>query len=205
MDAIQAILSRQSIREYDPQVKIDEATLLKMLTEASSAPSSWNLQPWRFVVIQNPELKAKLRPYVLFNTPQLDTASALILILNDLDRYALFPVMNKMELDAGFITEEHYKVRNQKAEQARATRSKESLDREGLLDCGLVAQNLMIIARAYGYDSCPMGGFDRDNFMKVLEIDTNRYKPVVLISIGKRAKDAKQTLRFPIHTITTIK
>ncbi|MGA0097013.1 MAG: nitroreductase family protein [Bacilli bacterium] len=205
MDTIQAILSRQSIREYDPQVKIDEATLLKMLTEASSAPSSWNLQPWRFVVIQNPELKAKLRPYVLFNTPQLDTASALILILNDLDRYALFPVMNKMELDAGFITEEHYKVRNQKAEQARATRSKESLDREGLLDCGLVAQNLMIVARAYGYDSCPMGGFDRDNFMKVLEIDTNRYKPVVLISIGKRAKDAKQTLRFPIHTITTIK
>ena len=205
MDAIQAILSRQSIREYDPQVKIDEATLLKMLTEASSAPSSWNLQPWRFVLIQNPALKAKLRPYVLFNTPQLDTASALVLILNDLDRYALFPVMNKMELDAGFITEEHYKVRNQKAEQARATRSKESLDREGLLDCGLVAQNLMIVARAYGYDSCPMGGFDRDNFMKVLEIDTNRYKPVVLISIGKRAKDAKQTLRFPIHTITTIK
>ena len=205
MDTIQAILTRQSIREYDPRVKIDEATLLKMLTEASSAPSSWNLQPWRFVVIQNPELKAKLRPYVLFNTPQLDTASALVLILNDLDRYALFPVMNKMELDAGFITEEHYKVRNQKAEQARATRSKESLDREGLLDCGLVAQNLMIIARAYGYDSCPMGGFDRDNFMKVLEIDTNRYKPVVLISIGKRAKDAKQTLRFPINTITTIK
>lgn len=205
MDAIQAILSRQSIREYDPQVKIDEATLLKMLTEASSAPSSWNLQPWRFVLIQNPALKAKLRPYVLFNTPQLDTASALVLILNDLDRYALFPVMNKMELDAGFITEEHYKVRNQKAEQARATRSKESLDREGLLDCGLVAQNLMIIARAYGYDSCPMGGFDRDNFMKVLELDTNRYKPVVLISIGKRAKDAKQTLRFPINTITTIK
>jgi nitroreductase len=176
-----------------------------MLTEASSAPSSWNLQPWRFVIIQNPEVKAKLRPYVLFNTPQLDTASALVLILNDLDRYALFPVMNKMELDAGFITEEHYKVRNQKAEQARATRSKESLDREGLLDCGLVAQNLMIIARAYGYDSCPMGGFDRDNFMKVLEIDTNRYKPVVLISIGKRLKDAKQTLRFPINTITTIK
>ena len=205
MDTIQAILTRQSIREYDPRVKIDEATLLKMLTEASSAPSSWNLQPWRFVVIQNPELKAKLRPYVLFNTPQLDTASALVLILNDLDRYALFPVMNKMELDAGFITEEHYKVRNQKAEQARATRSKESLDREGLLDCGLVAQNLMIIARAYGYDSCPMGGFDRDNFMKVLEIDSNRYKPVVLIAIGKRAKDAKQTLRFPITTITTIK
>lgn len=205
MDTIQAVLSRTSIREYDPNVKIDEATLLKILEEATSAPSSWNLQPWRFVLIHSPEMKAKLRPFMMFNTPQIDTSAALILVLNDLDRYAMFPIMNKMELDAGMITEDHYKVRNQKAEQARATRTKESLDREGLLDCGLVSQNIMIIAQAYGYDTCPMGGFDRDNFMKVLEIDSNRYKPVVLISIGKKARDAKPTLRFPIRTITTIK
>jgi len=205
MDTIKAILSRTSVREYDPSVKIDEATLLKILQEAASAPSSWNLQPWRFVLIHSPEIKAKLRPFMMFNTPQIDTAAALILILNDLDRYAMFPIMNKMELDAGMITEDHFKVRNQKAEQARATRTKESLDREGLLDCGIVAQNLMIVAQAYGYDTCPMGGFDRDNFMKVLEIDANRYKPVVLISIGKKAKDAKPTLRFPIRTIITIK
>ena len=205
MDTLKAVLSRTSIREYDPTVKIDEATLLKILEESTSAPSSWNLQPWRFVLIHSPEMKAKLRPFMMFNTLQIDTAAALILILNDLDRYAMFPMMNKMELDAGMITEEHYKVRNQKAEQARATRTKESLDREGLLDCGIVSQNLMIVARAYGYDTCPMGGFDRDNFMKVLEIDANRYKPVVLISIGKKAKDAKPTLRFPIRSITTIK
>ncbi len=205
MDTLKAVLSRTSIREYDPNVKIDEVTLLKILEESTSAPSSWNLQPWRFVLIHSAEMKAKLRPFMMFNTPQIDTGAALILILNDLDRYAMFPMMNKMELDAGMITEEHFKVRNQKAEQARATRTKESLDREGLLDCGMVSQNLMIVARAYGYDTCPMGGFDRDNFMKVLEMDANRYKPVVLISIGKKAKDAKRTLRFPIRSITTIK
>jgi nitroreductase len=63
----------------------------------------------------------------------------------------------------------------------------------------------MILARGYGFDTCPMGGFDRDQFMKLLEMDSNRYKPVVLISIGKRAKDAKKSFRFPIQTITTIK
>jgi nitroreductase len=205
MDTKTAMLSRQSIREYDPNVKIDQATLLKILEEASSAPSSWNLQPWRFVVIQSPEMKTKLRPFMMFNTPQIDTASALILILNDLDRYAMFPVMNQLELDAGFITKEHFQVRQQKAEQARITRTKESLDREGLLDCGMVSQNIMILARAYGYDTCPMGGFDRDQFMKILEMDANRYKPVVLISIGKKAKEPKKTLRFPIKEITFIK
>jgi nitroreductase len=150
-------------------------------------------------------MKAKLRPFVYSNTPQLDTSSALILILNDLDRYAMYPILNQMDLDAGLITQDHFKIRQQKAEQARATRSKESLDREGLLDCGLVAQNIMILARGYGFDTCPMGGFDRDQFMSILGIDNTRYKPVVLISIGKRVKDAKKSFRFPIKTITTIK
>jgi nitroreductase len=205
METKQAILTRQSIREYDPNFKIDEATLLQLLQEASTAPSSWNLQPWRFVLIQQPEMKAKLRPFVYSNTTQLDTSSALILVLNDLDRYAMYPILNQMDLDAGLITQDHFKIRQQKAEQARATRSKESLDREGLLDCGLVAQNIMILARGYGFDTCPMGGFDRDQFMSILGMDSSRYKPVVLISIGKRAKDIKQSFRFPIKTITTIK
>jgi nitroreductase len=205
METKQAILTRQSIREYDPNFKIDEATLLQLLQEASTAPSSWNLQPWRFVLIQQPEMKAKLRPFVYSNTTQLDTSSALILVLNDLDRYAMYPILNQMDLDAGLITQDHFKIRQQKAEQARATRSKESLDREGLLDCGLVAQNIMILARGYGFDTCPMGGFDRDQFMTILGMDSSRYKPVVLISIGKRAKDIKQSFRFPIKTITTIK
>jgi nitroreductase len=205
METKQAILTRQSIREYDPNFKIDEATLLQLLQEASTAPSSWNLQPWRFVLIQQPEMKAKLRPFVYSNTTQLDTSSALILVLNDLDRYAMYPILNQIDLDAGLITQDHFKIRQQKAEQARATRSKESLDREGLLDCGIVAQNIMILARGYGFDTCPMGGFDRDQFMSILGMDNTRYKPVVLISIGKRVKDAKKSFRFPIKTITTIK
>jgi nitroreductase len=205
MDTKQAILTRQSIREYDPTFKIDEATLLQLLQEASTAPSSWNLQPWRFVIIQQPEMKAKLRPFVYSNTPQLETSSALILVLNDLDRYAMYPILNQMDLDAGIITQEHFKIRQQKAEQARATRTKESLDREGLLDCGIVSQNIMILARGYGFDTCPMGGFDRDAFMKILDIDANRYKPVMLISIGKKAKEPKKTLRFQIKEITFIK
>jgi nitroreductase len=203
MNTLDAVLNRQSVREYDPKATIDEATLKTILTQASSAPSSWNLQPWRFAVITSAEMKAKLRPFVMFNTTQLDTASALILVLNDLDRYALFPVMNQQELDAGYISKEHFVMRQQKAEQARATRSKESLEREGLLDCGLVTQNLMIVAREHGYDTCPMGGFDRENFMKTLNLDTNRYKPVVLLSLGKKLSDSRKTLRLPIDTVAT--
>jgi nitroreductase len=50
-----------------------------------------------------------------------------------------------------------------------------------------------------------MGGFDRPNTMKVLGLDTERYSPVVLISLGKRKSTQKTSLRFPLDEITTYK
>lgn len=205
MNVKEAILSRQSIREYDSTVSIPLAIINEMLDLASRAPSSWNLQPWRFVVITSPEMKEALKPCVMFNTTQLATSSAMILILQDWKRYDLFPILNELELKAGYVTQEQFQSRQLKADQAKVTVTKENLERTGLLDCGLIAQNFMLIAREYGYDTCPMGGFDRPNTMKVLGIDTDRYSPVVLISLGKRKVTQKTSLRFPLSSITTYK
>jgi nitroreductase len=205
MNVKDAVLTRQSIRQYDPTVTIPLTTLNEMLELASRAPSSWNLQPWRFVVITSKEAKAALKPFVHSNTTQLETSSVMILILNDLKRYELFPVLNQMELDAGYLTQEQFQNRQIKASQNQATVSKETLERSGLLDCGIVAQNLMLIAREYGYDTCPMGGFDRPNTMKVLEIDPERYQPVMLLSVGKRQGILKQSLRLPLKNTVIYK
>jgi nitroreductase len=205
MNVKEAIVSRQSIREYDPNVKIPLETINEMLDLASRAPSSWNLQPWRFVVVTSPDMKEALKPCVMFNTTQLATSSAMILILQDWKRYELFPILNDLELKAGYITQEQFNSRQLKAEQAKTTITKENLERTGLLDCGLIAQNFMLIAREYGYDTCPMGGFDRPNTMKVLGLDTERYSPVVLLSLGKRKGTLKTSLRFPLAAITTYK
>lgn len=202
MNTLDAISKRQSIREYDPSFKLSKEEIMNMLTLATNAPSSWNLQPWRFVIIQDPALKETLKPYVLFNTPQLQTSSALILVLNDLHRYDMFHVINKQDLDAGYITTHQFETRKTKAEQAKQTRTKESLSREGLFDCGLVTQNIMTIASDMGLDTCPMGGFDRDQFMNVLQLDKDRYLPVVLLSIGKASVKPNQSLRLPIDLIT---
>jgi nitroreductase len=205
MTVLQAIQSRQSIREYDPSFKVSQDDIVTLLTEAGRAPSSWNLQPWRFVVIQDEAIKLSLKPHVYFNVPQLETSSFLVLILNDLQRYDLFPILNDLELKAGYVTPEQAAVRQEKANQSKATRTVESLDREGLLDCGIVAQNLMLAAKGHGLDSCPMGGFNRDAFMDILQLDTKRYKPVVLISIGKAKGDLRPSLRFPTEAITIFK
>jgi nitroreductase len=202
MHTLEAINRRQSIREYDPLFKLSKDEILSILSLAAKAPSSWNLQPWRFVIIQDPTLKETLKPFVLFNTPQLLTSSALILVLNDLHRYDMFHVINQQDLDAGYINTHQFETRKTKAEQAKQTRTKEALAREGLFDCGLVTQNIMTIASDKGLDTCPMGGFDREQFMNVLQLDKDRYLPVVLLSIGKAAVKPNQSLRLPIELIT---
>ena len=47
----------------------------EMIAKATKAPSSVNMQPWRFVVVESDEAKAKLRPLIQFNTNQNDTSS----------------------------------------------------------------------------------------------------------------------------------
>ena len=51
------IKSRHSVKKYDPSVKISDAELKEMLELAHKAPSSWNLQQWRFLVITSEEGK----------------------------------------------------------------------------------------------------------------------------------------------------
>ncbi len=83
-DFNEIIFGRKSIKVYDETVTIDHEEMLEMLNKATTAPSSVNLQPWRFVVVESAAAKAKLRPMVRFNTKQVDTASAVILIFADI-------------------------------------------------------------------------------------------------------------------------
>lgn len=61
---------RKSVRVYDETVKISHEEMLTMIQEATTAPSSVNMQPWRFVVVESAEQKAKLKPLIRFNTRQ---------------------------------------------------------------------------------------------------------------------------------------
>jgi nitroreductase len=79
----------------------------------------------------------------------------------------------------------------------------ESIEREGLIDCGLVAMQLMIVARFHGYDTCPIGGFERDKINDALDYDKSRFKPVMIVSIGKAKEAGKKTFRLPLKDTIT--
>jgi len=197
------ILNRRSIRVYDENVKISREEMNQILTEAMLAPSSRNQQPWRFIVVDTKLGKEKLGLAMPYNLNQLNTSAAMIVVFQDLQKYKLAEVMLDQQLQAGMITQADKEKNLKMINDLIPTLKPESLEREGLIDCGLVAMQLMIVARFHGYDTCPIGGFERDKINDALDYDKSRFKPVMIVSIGK-AKDAgKKTLRLPLeHTIT---
>ena len=80
-DFASIVMGRRSVRNYDENIKISKEEISDMISEASLAPSSANMRPWRIIVVDTPEGKEKLRPLVRFNTLQNDTSSAMLLIL----------------------------------------------------------------------------------------------------------------------------
>ena len=192
------ILKRKSIRLYDENVKISREEMNQILTEAMIAPSSRNQQPWRFVVVDTKLGKEKLSLAMPYNQNQLNTSAAMIVVFQDLEKYKLAEVMFDQQLQAGMITQADKEKNLKTVNDLIPTLKPESIEREGLIDCGLVAMQLMIVARFHGYDTCPIGGFERDKINDALDYDKARFKPVMIVSIGKAKEAGKRTLRLPL-------
>ncbi len=78
------LAGRKSVKLFDEQYKIPHEEMEDMIRQATMAPSSVNMQPWRFMVVESDEGKAKLRPLIKFNTNQNDTSSAMVVIFGDM-------------------------------------------------------------------------------------------------------------------------
>jgi nitroreductase len=189
------IRERHSVRSYDPSVNIPREKLTEMLKLATLAPSSSNMQPWRFLVIDSPEMKQKLLP-IAFNQQQVVEASAVIAVLGDVESNKNAAEIYGQAVKAGLMPEETAKlfverIQSQPPEVSRQT---------SLVDGGLISMQLMLIARAKGYDTVPMGGYDKGKFMEAFGV-SDRYVPIMLIAIGKAAKPGHPTTRLPIENV----
>ncbi|TXK77437.1 nitroreductase family protein [Paenibacillus sp. N3.4] len=194
------IRERRSVRNYDPAVKISQEELTEILQQATLAPSSANMQPWRFLVIDSTELQQKLLP-IAFNQQQVVEASAVIAILGDLENIKEVQKIYGQAVDAGFMPEQTAASFIERYTNMHASLPPEIIRQIVFTDCGLVAMQLMNIARAKGYDTVPMGGYDKGKFIEAFGI-SDRYVPVMLVAIGKAANPGRPTTRLPIEDVT---
>ncbi|QST00968.1 nitroreductase family protein [Pontibacillus sp. ALD_SL1] len=200
-DFNQIISGRRSIRNYDPSVKISKEEMTEILREATMAPSSVNLQPWRFVVIDSEEGKETLKPLAKFNQTQVETSAAVVAVFVDMNSTEYLEEIFDSAVEQGKMPQE-VRDRQVPAIQGLISQISEEAYREmNLIDGGLVSMQFMLAARAHGYDTNPIGGYEKDQIAEAYGLDKDRYYPVMLISIGKAAEDGYESVRLPIDTI----
>ncbi|MEK4924858.1 nitroreductase family protein [Cytobacillus sp. FSL R5-0569] len=201
-DFVDIVKGRRSVRHYDEDFKISQEELSEIIAEASLAPSSANMQSWRVVVVDTPEGKEKLKPLVRFNTLQNDTSSAMLLIFGDTKSYLYAEEIFNTAVEQGKMPPE---VRNSQLETILSiypTLSKEMKVEIAKIDSSLFAMQLMLVARAHGYDTNPMAGFEADQLAKTFELDEERYTPVMILSIGKAKLAGYESIRLSTDKIS---
>lgn len=202
-DFNEIVNGRRSIKQYDPSVKINREEMTEILAQASKAPSSINMQPWRFLVIDSDEAKEKLAPLASFNLDKVMSSSAVIAIFGDRRNYEYAEEIYGKAVEHGYMPEEVKEFQLNYFKPLYEGLSDEQMKDIVMLDSGLVAMQLMLVARAYGYDTNPIGGYEKDKLAEVFGMEKDRYVPVMLITIGKALDEGYQSYRLPVDTITT--
>ncbi|ANU17160.1 nitroreductase family protein [Planococcus maritimus] len=202
-DFNEIVNGRRSIKQYDPTVKISREEMTEMLEQASKAPSSINMQPWRFVVIDSEEGKEKLAPLASFNLDKVMSASAVIAVFGDRNNIEYAEEIYGKSVELGYMPEDVKNFQLGYFKPLYEGMSDEQMKDIVMLDSGLVSMQLMLVARAYGYDTNPIGGYDKEKIAETFGLDKERYLPVMLLTIGKAANEGFQSYRLPVDTITT--
>lgn len=195
------VFNRHSVKEFK-DTKIDRKEMMEILREATLAPSSVNLQPWRFVIVESDEGKDKLRPLIKFNVRQNDTSAAMILIFGDMKCYEKADEIYTMAVEKGYMPEEVKKQALDFFVPAYKSFSKQKMNDVVKIDSSLMAMQLMLVARAHGYDTNAIGGFEEDKLAAAFDLDPERYVPVMILAIGESDYDYHESVRLDVSDIT---
>lgn len=195
------VFNRHSVKEFK-DTKIDRKEMMEILREATLAPSSVNLQPWRFVIVESDEGKDKLRPLIKFNVRQNDTSAAMILIFGDMKCYEKADEIYSMAVEKGYMTEEVKKQALDFFVPAYKSFSKQKMNDVVKIDASLMAMQLMLVARAHGYDTNAIGGFEEDKLAAAFDLDPERYVPVMILAIGESDYEYHESVRLDVSGIT---
>ncbi|MFD1429190.1 MULTISPECIES: nitroreductase family protein [Lacticaseibacillus] len=197
------MLNRHSVREFDPSVTIDRAELTAMIQEATTAPSACNLQSWHFVIIDTPEAKEKLKQAAMkFNYPQVDSSSAIIYIAGDTQSHKVYRDVWTKVYEAGKISKEKLDQIFNSFLPLYENASPEFLTLDATIDGSMVGMQLLLAARAHGYEANAWSGYDFKKIIPAVGLDPKRFVPVMAIAIGKPAAgaDILKTDRYDVNS-----
>ncbi|WP_442601585.1 nitroreductase family protein [Paenibacillus sp. KN14-4R] len=202
MLAEEVMRARHSVKHYDSEYQMPEQDLKEILELATLAPSSNNLQHWRFLVITDQEVKQKVLP-IAYGQRQVVDSSAVVVVLGDLEAGQYVETIYGPILESGAIDQAMYDrlVGGVKSLYDNPNNAGVVRD-EAIRNSSLASMQLMLAAKAKGYDTCPMMGFNWNQLKEELNIP-DRYVPSMMITIGKAKLPARQSIRFTLEQVVT--
>lgn len=184
MDTFEAIQSRRAVKHFDPNHFLSSEEESRLLALAQLSPTAFNIQNWRLLIVKDPTIREQIRE-ASWGQAQVTDASLLIIICADLKAWDKSPErywQNAPEAVRDYMVPAIKGYYSGKDEVQRD---------EAMRSSGLVAQNLMLSAKAMGYDSCPMDGFDFDQVGKIINLPEDHIISMFVV-IGKGIQPARE-------------
>ncbi|GGD19943.1 nitroreductase family protein [Pontibacillus salipaludis] len=196
---IETMQKRNGTKEFAKDSTISKEELEAILKDATTAPSSFNLQHWHFLVFHSNEAKQQLLP-IAFGQEKVTDAAATIAVLADKEANANIDDAFNPLVENEVITTEMKE--NIAGTINRIYENKQAAHDTALINAGLVSMQIMLAAEARDYDTLAMGGFSANQLKETFDI-SERFEPVMLISIGKEAWTPAKTPRRSVEEVST--
>ena len=184
---LQIVAERRATPSFD-STPIPEEDLRAILTAGLQAPSSYNLQPWRFVLVRRPETRSRLR-MACYNQRKVEEAPIIIVACGDADGWRKGDLEEMLRLGREGGMPESF------LEQTRSAvpiylREHPNLSAWLNRQIAMAFATMMWAAESLGYNTAPMEGFDAAKVCALLKLPLS-YEPVALLALGRAAGVAK--------------
>ncbi len=183
MDTFDAINWRRSVKHYDVNHKLTDDEIQRLLTAAIQSPTSFNMQNWRFVLVEDAELRQSIRK-AAWDQAQVTEASLLIALTADLKAWHKSPERYWRDVSEDVAAKIVCMMRQFYEGNDRLQRD------EAMRSCGLAGQTIMLAAKAMGYDSCPLIGFDPERVAELINLPEDHVIGLMIV-VGKGIKPAR--------------
>ena len=181
---------RYAVKRFDPDKKIKEADWKAMEGSLLMAPSSYGLQPWKFYVVSDQEMKIKLRVHS-WDQPQIEECSHLVVIsaLKDASPEHIDRYIDRIIEVRGTQREELDVLKGMMIGSQDQARKNGSLNDWSARQCFIALGFLLSAAAFRGIDACPMEGFIPEEYDNLLGIEDDGYFSVVACALGYRNEE----------------
>jgi len=185
------------------EAALSEKELEEIFGLVKYAPSCFNLQHAHFVVVNDPEQKAKVHK-AAYGQYKVHSASAAIVVLGDTRAHEQAERLYEGTLALRIISQEEYEQTIAGIKGLYASGGAGFQRDEAIRNASLAAMVFMLAAKDKGWDTCPMIGFDPDQIREICAAP-DHLLPVMLITIGKEKVESRRMrgYRKPVGEFVT--